>query len=100
MEVPVQQGEIYIWGALTNYDFTDYNKLQYNFEQKAYEGRLQLKQGYYNYQYVLMENGKLDFNYIDGNHAQTENSYTILVYYHDYSGNYDRLIGVKEVNSK
>ena len=100
MDVPMQQGEIYIWGALTNYDFTENSKMYYNFEQKAYEGRLQLKQGYYNYQYVAMEKGKPDFTYIEGNHAQTENSYTILVYYHDFRGNYDRLIGVGEVNSK
>ncbi len=99
MDAPMQQSEIYIWGALTNYDFTEENKMRYNFEQKAYEGRLQLKQGYYNYQYVLMENGKPDFTYIEGNHAQTENSYTILVYYHDFRRNYDRLIGVSEVSS-
>jgi hypothetical protein len=99
MAAPMQQGEIYIWGALTNYDFTEENKMRYNFEQKAYEGRLQLKQGYYNYQYVVMENNKPDFTYIEGNHARTENSYTILVYYHDFRRNYDRLIGVSEVNS-
>ncbi|MCK5168678.1 MAG: DUF5103 domain-containing protein [Bacteroidales bacterium] len=100
MDAPMQQGEIYIWAALTNYDFTEENKMRYNFEQKAYEGRLQLKQGYYNYQYVVMENNKPDFTYIEGNHAQTENSYTILVYYHDFRRNYDRLIGVSEVSSK
>lgn len=99
MDAPMQQGDIYVWGALTNYEFTDDNKLRYNFEQKAYEGRLQLKQGYYNYQYVLMEKGKPDFTYIDGNHAQTENSYTLLFYYHDYRGNYDRLIGETEIST-
>jgi len=100
MEAPMQQGDIYVWGALTNYEFTDDYKMKYNFEQKAYELRLLLKQGYYNYQYVLMENGKPDFTYIEGNHAQTENLYTVLVYYHDYRGNYDRLIGVHEFASQ
>ena len=73
--------------------------MKYNFEEKAYEGRLLLKQGQDNYQYVLMENEKPDFTYIEGNHAQTENLYTILVYYHDFRGGYDRLIGVSEVGS-
>lgn len=99
MSVPVQLGDIYVWGGLTNYNFTDDNKMHYNFEQKAYECRLLLKQGYYNYQYVLMEKGKPDFTYIEGNHAITENSYTVLVYYHDFRGNYDRLIGAQEVSS-
>jgi hypothetical protein len=100
MEVPMQQGDIYVWGGLTNFDFTKDSKMRYNFEQKAYECRLQLKQGYYNYQYVTLEKAKYDFTFIEGNHALTENQYSILVYYHDYSGGYDRLIGVGEVNSK
>jgi hypothetical protein len=74
--------------------------MKYNFEQKAYECRIQLKQGYYNYQYVTIEKGKLDFTYIEGNHAITENSYTILVYYHDFRGGYDRLIGHNVISTK
>jgi Type 9 secretion system plug protein 1st domain len=100
MDVPMQQGDIYIWGALSNYEFSEGNKMTYNFEQKAYEGRLLIKQGYYNYQYALLEKGKHDFTYIEGNHAQTENSYAIYVYYHDFRGGYDRLIGQMEINSK
>ena len=99
MNAPMQTEDIYVWGGLTNYDFTDEGKMKYSFEQKAYECRLFLKQGYYNYQYVLMENDKPDFTYIEGNHAQTENLYTILVYYNDYRGGYDRLIGLSEINS-
>ncbi|MFO7827529.1 MAG: DUF5103 domain-containing protein [Bacteroidales bacterium] len=99
MNAPVQNGDIFVWGALSNYDFTDENKMQYNFEQKAYECRLLLKQGYFNYRYVLVEDHKFDYTYIDGSHVQTENVYTILVYYHDFSGNYDRLIGVNHVQS-
>lgn len=100
MNVPVQLGDIYVWGGLTNYDFTDDNKMHYNFEQKDYECRLLLKQGYYNYQYVLMEKGNPDFTYIEGNHAITENSYTILVYYHDFRLGTDRLIGLTEFSTK
>jgi hypothetical protein len=100
MNAPMQEGEIFVWGGLSNYEFTEDNKMNYNFEQKAYECRLFLKQGYYNYQYVLLENDKLDFTYIEGNHARTENTYSILVYYHDFSGNYDRLLGFSEINSR
>jgi len=100
MDAPIQLGDVFVWGALSNYEFSDNNKLHYNFEQKAYEGRLLLKQGYYNYQYVLVENNKPDFTYIEGNHSETDNNYTILVYYHDYRGGYDRLIGHTERRSQ
>ena len=100
MKAPMQQGEIYVWGALSNYNFTEEGKMRYNFEQKAYECRMFLKQGYYNYQYVLVENGKPDYTYIEGNHAQTENDYLILVYYHDFRLGTDRLIGETEINSR
>ncbi|MDK2979216.1 MAG: hypothetical protein PWP52_1930 [Bacteroidales bacterium] len=99
MDAPVQKGDIYVWGALSNYNFTHENKMRYNFEHKAYECRLLLKQGYYNYRYVLVDNNQPDFTFIDGNHVQTENSYNVLVYYHDFRGNYDRLIGFKQVKS-
>lgn len=99
MNAPMQNAELFVWGGLSNYEFTADNRMNYNFEQKAYECRLFLKQGYYNYQYVLFENDKLDFTYIEGNHARTENNYAILVYYHDFSGGYDRLLGFSEINT-
>lgn len=99
MKAPVQNGDIYVWGALSNYDFSSDNKMHYNFEQKAYECRLLLKQGYYNYRYVLVEDNKPDYTYIDGNHVQTENVYTTLVYYRDFRGNYDRLIGINHTTT-
>ncbi|MCG8411564.1 MAG: DUF5103 domain-containing protein [Bacteroidales bacterium] len=101
MATPIKDdNELYVWGGLSNFEFTNHNKMRYNFEQKAYECRLFLKQGYYDYQYVLSKEGKKDFAYIEGNHARTENTYTILSYYHDYSYGYDRLIGIKEISSK
>lgn len=100
MNIPLQAGDVYVWGGLTDYNFTEEAKMQYNFEQKAYECRLFLKQGYYNYQYITIEDDKVDFTYIEGNHAQTENSYTFLVYYHDFRKGYDRLIGQTEINSR
>ena len=100
LKAPMQQSDIYVWGGLTNYEFTEENKMRYNFEQKAYECRLFLKQGYYNYQYVLVENENPDYTYIEGNHAQTENQYLVLVYYRDFHLGTDRLIGVSEFNTR
>jgi len=100
MDVPLQKGDIYVWGALTNYEFSNENKMQYNFEQKSYETSLLLKQGYYNYSYITKSDNNIDYNFIDGNYSLTENEYLILVYYKDISMGYDKLIGAKRFVTK
>jgi len=73
----------------------------YNYRTKAYQLRMMLKQGYYNYWYVLLndDNPKPDASYFEGSHYQTENDYMILVYFHSMSSTYDRLVGFNVLNS-
>ncbi|RLD60202.1 MAG: hypothetical protein DRJ05_05115 [Bacteroidetes bacterium] len=99
--VPLIDGDIHIYGALTDRSFSDESKMAYNFKEKAYVKTLILKQGYYNYQYIFLPNGKSagDETFIEANHWETENDYTIYVYYRQPGENYDRLIGVKHINS-
>lgn len=74
--------------------------MTYNYVNKAYETVLYLKQGYYNYQYVLVEDDKKpNAAFIEGSHYETENDYYILVYYQSYSDRYQQLIGYKKINS-
>ena len=47
----------YILGELTNWYITPYNKLNYNYEKRAYETTLYLKQGYYSYLYAFLPHG-------------------------------------------
>ena len=65
-------------------------------------GKVLLKQGFTNYQYILADkSGKIDFkNAIDGNHFQTENNYTALIYYRGNNDRYDRVIGIANTNSE
>lgn len=99
--VPVIHGKFYLLGALANWNFNLMNELEYNFEKKAYEAVLLLKQGYYNYQYVFVPEGsnKGDSSYTEGNHYETENDYIILVYHRPLNARYDRIIGYQVVNS-
>lgn len=46
-------GDIYLVGGLNNYVRTALNKLTYNTEQKTWETVQLLKQGVYDYEYVL-----------------------------------------------
>ncbi|MFO7721783.1 MAG: DUF5103 domain-containing protein, partial [Bacteroidales bacterium] len=49
---PSDQGAIYLFGALTNWQFLPEAKMVYNATRNTYEASLYLKQGYYNYHYV------------------------------------------------
>ncbi len=97
----LSDGAIYIMGGFTNWRFSPEYRRKYNKERQAYETQLYLKQGYYNYLYVVLENNKESANtdLTEGNHFETENNYYIYVYYHDKSSYYDRLLAVKALNS-
>lgn len=68
--------------------------MKYNAARQRYEGQLLLKQGYYSYQYLMdTGNGRGTTNPVEGNYYQTENEYSILVYYRQAGARYDRLVG-------
>lgn len=100
-DVPLLDADLYLNGALTDWSLNEKNKMTYDFSKKGYVLNLLLKQGYYNYQYVMkyhdQETG--DVSFIEGNHWETRNEYTILVYNREHGDYYDRLVGVTHINS-
>lgn len=98
---PETKGNFYIMGKLTDWRMNNTSKMIYNYKRFGYECKLYLKQGYYNYIYVLSQDGKKagDETIIEGNHWDTENDYTILVYYRQVGLYYDQLIGIHKMNS-
>jgi hypothetical protein len=94
-------GDFYLLGDFAGWNFTDGNRLKFNFDRKGYELNLLLKQGFYNYLYVLKEKSKTtaDESLIEGSHWETENDYTVLVYFHETGSQYDRLLSVNFINS-
>ena len=101
---PYVHGELIIMGELTNYGKDRDAIMQFNQEKGSYEGELLLKQGYYDYQYAIrsFSNGKIEINssQTEQNTWETENNYTILVYYKQLGGRYDELIAVRQINSQ
>lgn len=85
-----------------NYAANEENKMTYNDESGLFEKAILIKQGYTNYQYTLLDkNKKIDYqNAIDGNYYQTENNYTIIVYYKGNNDRYHRVIGISNTNSE
>ena len=98
---PFIDGKLYVFGQLSNWSCTKENEMTYNYERKMYELRMLLKQGYFDYEYAFVKtaNNKIDDTFIEGSHFETENDYSISVYYRDFSSNYDQLIGYSVVNS-
>jgi len=93
--------DVYVLGEFTGWQLTKEYLMDYNFQRQAYELRLQLKQGYYNYRFVVKDTktGEVDHTFFEGNHFETENSYLILVYFKQVGDRYDRLVGTKRINS-
>lgn len=97
---PLDGAEIHLYGAFNNFELDDSTLMKYNPESGLYENALLFKQGYYDYNYVLLNtDGSLDPGYISGNFEKTENEYQVLVYFRDIGARYDQLIGVGSANS-
>ncbi len=92
---------IYLFGQLTNYAFNDSTKMQFNPAKGVYETHLFLKQGYYNYTYIVADRNNLAYRrQLDGDYFEAENTYTILVYYKSFNGRSDELIGATTIDSR
>jgi len=92
---------VHVYGNFNNYDINEGTEMTYNDQQSLYQVPILLKQGFYNYKYVVVDKktGKLDEGAIGGNFWQTENDYKVIVYYRDLGARYDRIVGVGQGNS-
>ena len=92
---PYENKEVFVYGAFNNYELSEENKMTYDSSQKIYKATLPFKQGFYNYSYATLDNNKnVDLHEVDGSFYQTENEYTVIVYYKPFGEIYDRVIGV------
>jgi hypothetical protein len=101
MDTPILDGGIFLNGDFVNNSLDTNSKMIYNFERKAYEKNLLLKQGAYNFQYLFCptKSFKSTPQRIEGSYWQTENEYQIYVYYRPVGERYDRLIGYKQIQT-
>lgn len=92
---PLIEGQIHLSGEFTHNRFDENSKMIYNFDTKQYEKTLLLKQGHYNYQYLMLPYGKNQGTTgpIEGNFYETGNEYFIRVYHRPPGRRYDTLIG-------
>lgn len=98
----IENANVYLLGALNDWHFNDNGRMTYDENLRAYIGQLFLKQGYYEYLFAALPEGKTsgDVTLIEGDHFQTSNNYNIYVYYRERVPEYDRLVGYLKFNSK
>lgn len=93
--------EIHIYGNFNNYNTNKSTRLNYDQSTDTYRLKYLFKQGFYNYKYVIKESdGTIQEGVISGNFDETENDYTVVVYYRDLGGRFDRIVGVGSNNSE
>ena len=92
---PFENKDVFVYGAFNNYQLSDENKMKYNAPNEIYKTSIKLKQGFYNYSFITLDKEKnINLNEVDGSFYQTENEYTVIVYYKPFGEIYDRVIGV------
>jgi hypothetical protein len=99
---PYDEGEVYLFGALTDWQTKPEFRMNFIPSRNCYETAVKLKQGYYNFQYVFVDKqtGKIDAGRFEGDHYETENNYLILVYFRSTFLNVDELLGISIINSQ
>jgi len=97
-----KDADVYILGQLNYWQLDDRSRMTYDNRYRMYTAEMFLKQGYYEYNYVVVPNGstKGDITAIEGDHWETDNNYTVYVYYREKVPEYDRLVGYVMVNSR
>ena len=96
----LKNSSVYVYGGFNNFSTNYENKMTYNSKRNVYEAILLMKQGFYNYKYVVLDRDKnLNEGAISGNFDETENNFKVMAYYRDLGARYDRLIGMGEASS-
>jgi len=100
---PYPNKDVYVLGKFNGGLLNDSSLMTFVPERGRYERRFSMKQGYYSYCYVTVGKGDQDmrpsFALTEGNHVETENDYTILVYYRALGARADELVGISRFNS-
>ena len=90
-----EEEDVYVYGGLSDWQLRPEFKMVYNPVVNGYVAEVLLKQGYYDYEYVTVNRrtGEISRRMTEGNWFETNNTYTVLIYYRPFGQRYDRLLG-------
>ncbi|MEJ5963561.1 DUF5103 domain-containing protein [Pedobacter immunditicola] len=86
---------LYVAGRFNNYVLNEAHQLKYNPEKRSYEVKMLLKQGIYDYKYILknLQTAVVNDTLLEGSFFETSNAYQVFVYYRKPGSRWDELIG-------
>ncbi|MVN21927.1 type IX secretion system plug protein [Mucilaginibacter arboris] len=90
---------VFITGKFNDWRLDESSKMNYDASRGNFYTDLYLKQGIYDYHYVLKQNQEIDQTSIDGSHFETENDYQFLVYFRRTGSRYEELVGYQLINT-
>jgi len=94
-----EKEKIYVTGRFNNFLPGAECELKFNTETNFYEAVLLLKQGYYEYMYLVKNGNKMSYVPVEGNFSETENRYDLIIYYRAPGKRYTEVIGHAYTNS-
>lgn len=98
-DLPFIDGDVYVGGDVFFNELSSSNKMQYDREHKCYTLSHYIKQGGYDFQYWFVPSytHNVTTQRIEGSHYETQNEYTVYVYYRPFGALYDQLISVQRL---
>ncbi len=94
---PPLAGNVYVIGGFNQWNIGPDNLLKYDSAAGVYSGYFLLKQGWYNYQYLVKSPSLPDYH-LEGSYFQTENMYEVFVYHRPFQPRADLLIGYIKID--
>lgn len=91
--------DVFVNGAFNFWQLNDRNRMSFDSILGAYRASILLKQGVYNYDYVVQTANppKVDEAYIEGSYSSTENDYEVFVYHRPPAARADQLIAYQKL---
>ncbi len=97
---PLIGASVHVVGGWNAHRLDEASRMHYE-TGRGYVLRTPMKLGYYNYLFLTVPDrkGKASFMPYEGNFFQTENEYTLLVYFKEQGGRYSQLVGASRIFS-
>jgi hypothetical protein len=98
--------DVYVMGDFSQWQTSPQYKMTYDSERSAYILDLPLKQGFYDYTYNVVRSGgsngnaKDDLTFFENTYYDTENVYSLYLYYRPPGDVTHRLIGYRQISSR
>jgi hypothetical protein len=91
----IENKDVYVAGRFNNYQLSPANKLSFDSASKTYQKTLLLKQGLFDYKYLIKDpqTSKITETLTEGSFFETANSYQIFIYYKSPGSRWEELIG-------